>query len=91
MRAAMDRPTVRLPRRVPQAALTAQRRAGGLVAAGLIVAAGLGGVSLARSPGGGVLEAVGTPAPTAPLLLPAGSGAPEATGQPSPAAGTDDR
>lgn len=88
MRAAVDRPPRTITQRMPQAALTAQRRVGGLVAVALIVAAGFGGASLASLPGGAVLNAVGTPAPAAPAASPGSSDAPAPTFGPS--AGPDD-
>ena len=89
MRAAVDRPPRTITRRMPQAALTAQRRVGGLVAAALIVAAGLGGASLTASPGGAVLEAVGTPAPARPTAAPASPALPGASVAPSGAPGAE--
>ena len=68
--AAADRPPTRPGRRRSPAALTSQRWAGGLIAAGLVVAAGLGGASIARTADGAVLDAVGTPAPSPALPQP---------------------
>ncbi len=83
--AAADRPPPRHGRRRSPAALTSQRWAGGLVAAGLVVAAGLGGASIARIPEGAVLDAIGTPAPTPAVAQPS-----DAPATPEPGTPIDD-